>query len=103
MDRPLQECLLEGVTQIDELRLLRSTFEQRGDVFTVNEGMPSIRFQERTAHVMSLIREHQSIDEVLDASPLMDLEIMRIVLELVETGFVRVSRSVEAAAREQRH
>ncbi|HYM60667.1 MAG TPA: response regulator [Thermoanaerobaculia bacterium] len=102
MDRPLQECLLEGVTQIDELRALRQMFEQRGDTLTVNEGMPSIRFQERTAHVMSLIREYQTIDSVLDASPLMDLEIMRIVLELVETGFVRVTWSVEAAAQGQR-
>jgi CheY-like chemotaxis protein len=90
VSRTIDECLLEGLAHHDEYRELRRRVTQTGDYLAVDRdpALLSRRFEERTAGVLSLIEKHHHLDEVLDRSPLSDLDVVRIVLELLQTAVI---------------
>ena len=98
----IDALLLSALAQLDEYRLLRSTFEQGGDFVFVRYGTElfSRRFEQITLDVLSLIEEYHLLDRVLDESPYTDLVTMRIVSELVQLGLADVSERPAERVRE---
>jgi CheY-like chemotaxis protein len=87
----LDRCLFEGVTQLDEYQKHRSALRSFGDAYELLP-IPELRrrnLAQTTADILDLVYTYRDLDRVLEESALTDLETVRIVLELLETGLIR--------------
>lgn len=84
---PLEELLLDQLTQIDEVRELRKSIETRGDHFTVHANGNSLSPLESS--VCQVVEKFGTLDYVLDNSPLSDRQTAEILLDLLRKEIVR--------------
>ena len=84
----VDEILLEGLGRLDECRALRESIAAAGPcrVFQDAEEIVGRHFEPQAAEVLALVEELHHLDQILDASPLTDLETLRILFGLLQTG-----------------
>jgi DNA-binding response OmpR family regulator len=97
----LDRCVLEGLAHLDECRRLRQALGGNGDSYAVlsEPGGPGRQsLDEEGAHVLRLFEARGTLAGVLDATPLSDLKVLRIVCKLLTSGIVarRVAATTEA-------
>lgn len=87
----LEELMLDHLTQIDELRVLRQDIEAKGDHFLVEEGGDYLH--ENEIILCDLIETNSSLNEIFDHSLLSDKVTAETLLQLLEKGTVKAVKS----------
>ncbi|HEY6000439.1 MAG TPA: DUF4388 domain-containing protein [bacterium] len=96
--RPGENLILEGLRQLDEVRRLRATLAPPGtrlELVRRFEGPPE-RLRPATREVLKLLEYFTSLDDVLNQSALLDLELCSTLQALVERRIVAVVAVAEA-------
>jgi hypothetical protein len=88
----VQELLMEGLRQIDELAVIRDKLPDIGANLCVPHPLePSLRDLAPLAlDVLQLAYNHQQLAMILNQSPATDLDTARVVLSLLDGGYLRV-------------
>jgi pSer/pThr/pTyr-binding forkhead associated (FHA) protein len=88
----VQEILMDGLTQLDELRAMQHKLpDKAGRLAIPNPIKPSLRdLTPNEVDVWQTIWNHADMDHVFDVSPLSDLETARTIVKLMEAGYVSV-------------
>jgi CheY-like chemotaxis protein len=88
LSSPLDACLLEGLAGRDEFYALRASFP--GPLLSVQYTPEFLtqHFDEHTATVLSLVEVHGDLEAVLESCPLSDIQVLRILVSLIQTGVV---------------
>jgi hypothetical protein len=88
----VQELLMEGLRQIDELAVIRDKLPDISANLTVPHPLePSLRDLAPLAlDVLQLAYNHQQLAMILNQSAATDLDIARVVLSLLDGGYLRV-------------
>jgi DNA-binding response OmpR family regulator len=86
----LEELLLDHLTQLDEVRVLRRAIEDVGTQFVVEVDGNFLTEEEIT--VCDLLEAHTALDDILDHSPLSDRETAETLLQLLQKGTVQPAR-----------
>jgi CheY-like chemotaxis protein len=97
--RPGENLILEGLRQIDEVNRLRASLappDTRLELVRRFEGPPE-RLKPVTREIIKLLEYFRSLDDILDQSTLLDLELCAALQTLVERKIVAV-----VAARDER-
>jgi DNA-binding response OmpR family regulator len=91
LDEPLEKALFDGLVELDNYRAVHDRVRRRGSRFRVVRSPDLIArsFEEPATRVLALVAAHHDLDEVLDRSPLTDLETIRGIAELLETDAIR--------------
>src|SRR5512140_1964024 len=91
IDRKLEELVLEGLRQADEVARLLPSLPQPGDrvELAVHPSEIPAGLHPVTEEVVALLRAPRRFDEVVDRCHGTDLEAIRAVLALLERGFAR--------------
>jgi CheY-like chemotaxis protein len=100
--RRLEELLLEGLRQADELARLEGVLPPPGAVLSLSApGAPVPRgLQPVTEEVVRLLQVPRTFSEVLDAARAPDLEVARAVAALLDHGHVTAEASAPAPTAE---
>jgi hypothetical protein len=80
----IEALLLEGMRQLDELKRLRCKLPAR----FVTGAAPTDSLDEQDRSLLALAARNDTLDEVLDATPLSDLEAARRLNSLFERGLL---------------
>jgi DNA-binding response OmpR family regulator len=92
IDRKVEELVLEGLRQADEVAALLPSLPQPGDVVELavhpSEIPPGLH--RVTAEVVGLLRSPATLQAVVDRCGATDLEVVRAVAALLEKGYARV-------------
>jgi hypothetical protein len=88
----VQELLMEGLRQIDELAVIRDKLPDISANLTVPHPLePSLRDLAPLAlDVLQLAYNHQQLAMILNQSAATDLDTARVVLSLLDGGYLRV-------------
>ncbi len=86
----LEELMLDHLTQIDEVRMLRGDIEAKGKRLAVEEVGDYLT--ENEIIVCDLIETNSSLHEIFDHSPLSDKLTAEILLQLLEKGTVKATK-----------
>jgi DNA-binding response OmpR family regulator len=91
IDRRLEELMLEGLRQADEVARLLPALPQPGDTIELAVHATEIPpgLHPVTEEVVALLGEPRRFAELVDRCPASDLEVMRASLALLERGFAR--------------
>src|SRR5512141_553325 len=91
IERKVEELVLEGLRQADEVARLLPTLPQPGDVLelAVHPSEIPAGLHPVTEEVVALLARHRRFDELVDACHASDLEATRAVLALLEKGYAR--------------
>jgi DNA-binding response OmpR family regulator len=91
IDRKLDELILEGMRQADEIGRLVPSLPSRADLIELSGdgGEIPAGLHPVTEEVVRILDHPRSLAEVLDRSVATDLEAMRAVTALIERGFAR--------------
>lgn len=89
----VQELLMEGLRQIDELNMIRDRLPDLGaQLFVPHPLEPKLSaLTPMDLEVFQLAYNHQHLATVLNQSPGTDLETAKSVLDLIERGYLRVA------------
>ncbi len=93
IERKVEELVLEGLRQADEVARLLPALPQAGDLLelaVVPSEIPA-GLHPVTEEVVALLDRKRRFDEVVDACEASDLEAMRAVVALLEHGYARRS------------
>ena len=96
--RPGENLILEGLRQLDEVRRLRATLDPPGtrlELLRRYEGPPE-RLRPATREVLKLLEYFTSLDDILNQSPLLDLELCTTLQALVDRRILAVAAVAEA-------
>ena len=92
IDRKVEELVLEGLRQADEVAALLPSLPQPGDLVELavdpSEIPPGLH--PVTAEVVALLRAPAALQDVVDRCGATDLEVVRAVAALLEKGYARV-------------
>jgi len=93
IERKVEELVLEGLRQADEVARLLPSLPQPGDLIELAVHATEIPpgLHPITEEVVALLDGPRRFDDVVDACRASDLEAMRAVLALVERGYARRS------------
>lgn len=88
----VQELLMEGLRQIDELNVIRDKLPDLGARLLLPHPLtPALReLSPLELDVLQLAYNHQHLATILNQSPATDLDTARAVLNLMEAGYLRV-------------
>lgn len=88
---PVQKALMDGVTKVDEYRRLVRRLGSGGDSFRVTDSSAALdgRLGEEATRILALVDERGDLDEILAASPLDELETLRILTRLRQADAIR--------------
>jgi hypothetical protein len=88
----VQELLMEGLRQIDELNVIRDKLPDLGArLLLPHPLLPALReLSPLELDVLQLAYNHQHLATILNQSPATDLDTARAVLNLMEAGYLRV-------------
>lgn len=88
----VQEILMDGLTQLDEMRAMQHKLPDKAGRLTIPSPMkPSLRdLTPAEVDVWQTIWNHRDLPSVLDASPASDLETARTIVKLMDAGYVTV-------------
>ena len=78
--------MLDCLTQVDEVKVLRNEIEAYGKIFKVS--LNSEFLNENEIQVCDVIENHSSLDGILDNSSLSDKETAEILLRLLKKVIV---------------
>ena len=96
--QPTPSVLMDGFTHMDDLRRLRDSLPPETTQFRtrvdLERGKADAALEIRDKAVLMEFQDGITLREVLDASPLEDLEVSRGVLKLMELGLVLPMESV---------
>lgn len=89
----VQELLMEGLRQIDELNMIRDRLPDLGaQLFVPHPLEPKLAaLSEMALEVFQLAYNHQHLATILNQSPGTDLETAKSVLSLIDGGYLRVA------------
>jgi CheY-like chemotaxis protein len=92
IDRKVEELVLEGLRQSDEVAALLPSLPQLGDVVELAVAPSEIPpgLHPVTAEVVALLRAPTTFQELVDRCSATDLEAMRALAALLERGYARV-------------
>jgi DNA-binding response OmpR family regulator len=99
IERPGENLILEGLRQLDEVNKLRAVLAPPGTHLQLVrrfEGPPE-RLKPATREILKLLEYFSSLNDILDQSALLDLELCSTIQALVDRKIIAV-----AAAHEQR-
>src|SRR5512144_1292503 len=101
IERKVEELVLEGLRQADEVARLLPTLPQPGDLLelAVHPSEIPAGLHPVTEEVVALLDRPRRLDEVVDACHASDLEAMRAVLALLDRGYARRSDRAPAATQ----
>lgn len=90
LDEEISGILLDSLSQLDEYRLLRQSFDRQGNSLHVrySDELFRTRFDKPMLVVLELVERHRELDAILDDSPYSDLITLRILTELLQIEFV---------------
>ena len=83
----LEELMLDQLTQIDEVKVLRQDIQTNGNHFVV-EGRDEYLTEHETT-ICNLIEANSSLDQIFDGSLLSDKDTAETLLQLLEKGTVK--------------
>ncbi len=88
----VQEILMEGLRQQDELQAMQDKLPDRAGRLTIPSPMKAALRELTPAEVdvWQAVWNHRDLQHVLDASPLSDLETARVVVKLLDAGYLTV-------------
>ncbi len=94
--RSMDEALLEGMRQADEVNRLLPGLPARGTrlVIAPEADLPQDQHPV-TAQVVELLRQPRALGEVLDLAPATDLEVLSALVTLMQKGVARVMEGEE--------
>lgn len=96
IDRAMDDALLEGMRQADEVnRLLPSLPTRTTRLVLAPDAELSQEQHPVTAQVVDLLRQPRSLGEVLDLAPATDLEVLGVLVTLMQKGVTRVTEGEE--------
>lgn len=87
MNNGLEELMLDHLTQIDEVRVLRQEIEEKGKRFCVE--MDGEYLTENEILLCDLIETNTALDEIFDTPLLGDKDIAENLLRLLERGIIK--------------
>jgi hypothetical protein len=89
----VQELLMEGLRQIDELNMIRDRLPDLGaQLFVPHPLEPKLSaLSPMDLEIFQLAYNHQHLATILNQSPGTDLETAKSVLDLIERGYLRVA------------
>ncbi len=98
IERKVEELVLEGLRQADEVARLLPGMPQPGDLLELSVHPSEIPagLHPVTEEVVALLDRKRRFDDLVDACHASDLEAMRAVLALVERGYARRSGTAVA-------
>lgn len=90
IDLPLENILLEGMRQIDELEKIKKGLPDLDVNLELNKDCdsPLSKLHPKVLDILQLIIKHGEFSKVMDKSPLSDLETGKIVFYLIKKGYV---------------
>jgi hypothetical protein len=88
IDLPTSSLLMEGMRQFDEVRRLREALDLEGDGL-IAVGQPNPDASETIQMLFEMLATPRTIAELLDEVPVLDLEVLTALSELLETGAAR--------------
>ncbi len=86
----LEELMLDHLTQIDELQVLREDLAAKGSHFLVEEA--GAYLTENEVILCDLLEANSSLAEIFDHSPLSDKLTAEILLQLLDKGTVKATK-----------
>lgn len=92
IDQPLNNLLMEGLRQQDEVKRKRAELCGEGDAILATAA-PADDEPEVARSILLCTQSPRSIEEVLDEVPALDLEILRVVAQLLGESRVRTIAS----------
>lgn len=92
IDRAMDDALLEGMRQADEVNRLLPSLPPRTTrmVLAPDADLPQEQHPV-TAQVVDLLRQPRALGEVLDLAPAPDLEVLGVLITLMQKGVARVA------------
>ncbi len=103
IDRKVEELVLEGLRQSDEVAALLPALPQPGELVELavdpSEIPPGLH--PITAEVVSLLRSPRTFQDLVDQCAATDLEAMRALAALLERGYARVGAAAPEPPEEQ--
>jgi CheY-like chemotaxis protein len=92
IDRAMDDALLEGMRQADEVNRLLPSLPPRATrmVLAPDADLPPEQHPV-TAQVVDLLRQPRALGEVLDLAPAPDLEVLGVLITLMQKGVARVA------------
>lgn len=84
----LEELMLDHLTQLDEVRMLREKIEYQGNSFVV--AARSENPGEKETQLCDVIDQYPTLGDILDYSPLSDRDTCELVLQLLNKGVIKV-------------
>lgn len=92
IDRAMDDALLEGMRQADEVNRLLPSLPPRTTrmVLAPDADLPAEQHPV-TAQVVDLLKQPRALGEVLDLAPAPDLEVLGVLITLMQKGVARVA------------
>ncbi|MBL8203902.1 MAG: response regulator [Blastocatellia bacterium] len=91
MSGGLEELMLDHLTQIDEVHVLREDLQAKGNYFSVDVGGEYLN--EKEIIVCDLLEGNSSLDKIFDGSLMSDKDTAETLLQLIEKGTVKATKS----------
>ncbi|MDY7233308.1 DUF4388 domain-containing protein [Hyalangium rubrum] len=96
INRGMDDALLEGMRQADEVNRLQPSLPARTTRLMIAPDADLPQDQHPvTAQVVDLLRQPRSLGEVLDLAPATDLEVLGVLTTLMQKGVARVAEGEE--------
>jgi DNA-binding response OmpR family regulator len=86
------KLILDGLKQEDEIHRVRQAFPADDTLILINFNDEFFRynFNQETRSFLNLIQENQTVERILDASPLEDLKVCKALAVLANAGILRM-------------
>jgi hypothetical protein len=99
INRAMDDALLEGFRQSDEVNRLLPTLPPRTTRLVLAPDAGSTEDKHPvTAQVMELLRQPRALGEVLDLAPATDLDVLAVLATLIQKGVARVAEGEDSDA-----
>ncbi len=87
----IEDHLLDKLTQLDEYRMLKAELTVHGEVFEVVKTAIRPLVNEQWVALLRLVQQQKIFDQILNASPLSDLESVTVMQQLMKEGLIKAS------------
>lgn len=93
MKESIDGLLMEGMRQLDEINKIRDVLPQMSSNLELNPSsdVPLSKLHPKVLDVVQLTMVHKKMSDVMDLSPLNDLETAKIIFYLVKKNMLKVS------------
>ena len=94
IEESIEAILMEGFRQYDELRKIQKVLPQMEDELALEDQLetPISKLHPKVLDVVQLIINYKKMKNVLDLSPLSDLETSKIVFYLIKKKVIRIKK-----------